>query len=996
MGVGQTVTGAYQYEGTDAEANSIYTWYTSNDQSGQNRTVTATMATNYTILADDNGKYLFFEVQPVNQQGNTGASVVSDAFGGSVTAASISSTEPVVLTESAANDGSLDPNTIVITIVDGTLAEDIAKADVTASNLPPGLDYTITRTDTVHLAITITGQAVGHANNDDVYNVTFTISGARVEGAESDLTTANIGIDFSDPAVTGTLTINVTGQGSVLKNPDRVTYTVNETVELTAAPLTGWSFSHWSGDLSGNTIQANIIMDGNKTVTAVFTINSYNVTFDSQGGAEIDSQDITYNSLVTEPAAPARDDFTFAGWHRDSTCTRPWKFDTDRITANTVLYAGWKTAVDNGGQDGQAQIDNGVTDLQMGDSESLDLQAGVQSANGTQIIIGGAAENLEDYTGGGLVSANLTEPLDIGGSSVQIQQAVRLESGVDGAPIIITNSGNSSISLTIPDGATIMADNNWDGTLIPPKAVSGNATGTAASGFSVGNTVIEAGSPSGVLIFDKPVILELKGVSGPVGYRPAGSDIWTQITVLAGGTYENPAAPGFPGEAYISNGTDTKIITWHLTGFAGLLVTPAAPANPVVDDNNDTFGWTDTPGYAGVSEYEFSVNIGAAWADCTANPQSVGDFDYATGAVQVRVKENATAGRTAGSALLSTEAFTAASVLPAATVTEVFSSANPSVYGQQVTFVASVTSIAGTPYGIVVFAIDGTNLGSPVNLSNGVASCAGISSLEPGSHTVTATYTGSSNYAASTGLLAQTVYYIPPTTAATLSPEITETPGAVNPNGTYTADVAVLSTDNNAVLFIPAGVTGKTAGGQPLDDILIVPISAPPPPPDGRVIIGIAYEFYPDGATFSPPATLTFTFNADSLPPDTEPVIAWYDKAAGTWVQCDDCVIDYVNQTISVKVSHFTGFAVLTLLQTAEPAASAPVTTAAPEQPVTIAAEKPKPSIVYIIPPPSSTSPPALPPPAPKSTGWPMWIWITGGLVAAILMIIIYFKKRRD
>jgi hypothetical protein len=29
-------------------------------------------------------------------------------------------------------------------------------------------------------------------------------------------------------------------------------------------------------------------------------------------------------------------------------------------------------------------------------------------------------------------------------------------------------------------------------------------------------------------------------------------------------------APEFPGEAYISNGTDTKIITWHLTAFAGL------------------------------------------------------------------------------------------------------------------------------------------------------------------------------------------------------------------------------------------------------------------------------------------------------------------------------------------------------------------------------------------------------------------------------------------
>jgi putative cell wall-binding protein len=86
----------------------------------------------------------------------------------------------------------------------------------------------------------------------------------------------------------------------------------------------------------------------------------------------------------------------------------------------------------------------------------------------------------------------------------------------------------------------------------------------------VGNTVIEVGAANAILLFDQPVILTLPGVTGTVGYKPAGSDSWVQITQLAGGTYANPAAPAFPGEAYISNGTDTKIITWHFTSFAGL------------------------------------------------------------------------------------------------------------------------------------------------------------------------------------------------------------------------------------------------------------------------------------------------------------------------------------------------------------------------------------------------------------------------------------------
>ena len=56
------------------------------------------------------------------------------------TVASIASVNPTTLTEAEANDGSLASGAIVVTIANGALAADIAKADVTANNLPPGLD----------------------------------------------------------------------------------------------------------------------------------------------------------------------------------------------------------------------------------------------------------------------------------------------------------------------------------------------------------------------------------------------------------------------------------------------------------------------------------------------------------------------------------------------------------------------------------------------------------------------------------------------------------------------------------------------------------------------------------------------------------------------------------------------------------------------------------------------------------------------------------------
>lgn len=47
-------------------------------------------------------------------------------------------------------------------------------------------------------------------------------------------------------------------------------------------------------------------------------------------------------SKVNEPnPGPTRNGFTFEGWYIDQTCTTPFDFENDTITANTVIYAKW-------------------------------------------------------------------------------------------------------------------------------------------------------------------------------------------------------------------------------------------------------------------------------------------------------------------------------------------------------------------------------------------------------------------------------------------------------------------------------------------------------------------------------------------------------------------------------------------------------------------------------------------------------------------------------
>jgi hypothetical protein len=86
-----------------------------------------------------------------------------------------------------------------------------------------------------------------------------------------------------------------------------------------------------------------------------------------------------------------------------------------------------------------------------------------------------------------------------------------------------------------------------------------------------------------------------------------------------------------------------------------------------------------------------------------------------------------------------------------ATVTTLSSSANPSVFGQSITLTAGVTASAGgagIPSGTVTFTDGAVSLGSVALDSTGRAALT-LSSLAVGSHSITASYSGSTSFVAS-------------------------------------------------------------------------------------------------------------------------------------------------------------------------------------------------------------------------------------------------------
>jgi hypothetical protein len=140
--------------------------------------------------------------------------------------------------------------------------------------------------------------------------------------------------------------------------------------------------------------------------------------------------------------------------------------------------------------------------------------------------------------------------------------------------------------------------------------------------------------------------------------------------------------------------------------------------------------------------------------------------------------------------------------------------------------------------------------------------------------------------------------------------------GLTTSGGEFTEAVTFESEGGDLTISIPEGTIGKTKDGDPLPEIRITKDLTPPSPPEDADFVGFPYDLEPDGATFEPAITLTFTYDPSKLPSGVGPqslTIGYYDTDTKTWVPLDakDLTIDPETNTITAKISHFTHFGVL-------------------------------------------------------------------------------------
>jgi len=134
----------------------------------------------------------------------------------------------------------------------------------------------------------------------------------------------------------------------------------------------------------------------------------------------------------------------------------------------------------------------------------------------------------------------------------------------------------------------------------------------------------------------------------------------------------------------------------------------------------------------------------------------------------------------------------------------------------------------------------------------------------------------------------------------------------ISSSGEILETIEAASEDGALTLTVHEGIIALLEG-EPLETLEAAVEPSPPEPPEDTRIIGVAYDFGPEGVTFDPPITLTWSYDPNDIPggvAEEDLVLAWYDEAADRWVELD-CVANTENNTITASIEHFTTFAII-------------------------------------------------------------------------------------
>ncbi len=97
----------------------------------------------------------------------------------------------------------------------------------------------------------------------------------------------------------------------------------------------------WTVKADGSIELALLTPQGEEPVDPV----TFTVTFNSNGGSTVTEAIIEEGGLITAPAIPTKEGYSFDGWYKEAELTNLWVFESDVVTSDITLYAKWDEVI---------------------------------------------------------------------------------------------------------------------------------------------------------------------------------------------------------------------------------------------------------------------------------------------------------------------------------------------------------------------------------------------------------------------------------------------------------------------------------------------------------------------------------------------------------------------------------------------------------------------------------------------------------------------------
>ncbi len=457
----------------------------------------------------------------------------------------------------------------------------------------------------------------------------------------------------------------------------------------------------------------------------------YGIAIDSAGNAYI-----TGNTISTDfPTTPGAYQTTFGGGESTGTCVHPSDVFVTKLnpTGSAQVYSTYLGGSDNEGTAGGIVVDSSGNAFVTGSTQSSNFPttAGAfQTKTGGGTAVTGVAQPDAFITKLNPSGSALIYSTYLGGSGEELGYGIALDSSENAYVTGLTTSTNFP---TTP--GTIQ--NTYGGGPFDAFVTELNASGTALvySTYLGGNNDDEATA----IAVDSLGSAYITGTTNSTNYTVTAN----AIQAANKGGYD----------AFVTKVSPQGQSLVYSTYLGG------------TDDDQGNGITVDQSGNAFITGYSFASDFPLM------NPIQSTNLALSKGNTNVFVAE-------ISSSLTGTT--------PSATT--LASSATQTVFGQSVTFTATVSGAGGTPTGTMIFSDTGSTIGS-LSLSNGQAALT-ISSLGAGLHSITASYSGDATFGASTSAAAPETVSQAGTTVALTSSSVSV---SFAQSVTFTASLSVIS-----------------------------------------------------------------------------------------------------------------------------------------------------------------------------------------------------------